>query len=71
MNNGRDRPKLVFAANVLRYSCGCALEWEFIGAFAHIPEYHVIPCYLHAEHREDMEKIAADDWEKIMDGVRK
>lgn len=65
------RPKLVFAANVQRYDCGCVLEWQLVGAFAHIPEYHIIPCFKHAEQREEMEAIAAEDWEKLMDGVTK
>lgn len=71
VTNVQDKPQLVFAANVLRYSCGCALEWQFIGIFAHIPEYHIIPCYKHAEQREEMEQVAAEDWEKLMNGVRK
>lgn len=70
-------PKLVFCANVLRYDCGCIAEWEYVGIFAHIPEYHIIPCYKHAkvidgiDGREIIEELANIDWERITSEVTK
>lgn len=60
------RPTLVFAANVQRYSCGCIAQWEYIGAFAYLREYHIIPCFDHTTRIKEMEKIAEQDWNTIM-----
>lgn len=66
-----EQPQLVFCANVLRFDCGCICEWQFVGTFAHIPEYHVIPCYKHTENREGIEQLAALYWEQVTSEVRK
>lgn len=64
-----DKPKVATAASVIRYECGCIAEYQYVGTFAHIPEFHIIPCYTHAEKRELVERWAEFDWEQITSNV--
>ena len=61
----KDKPELVFAANVQRYDCGCIIEWAFIGTFSDM--YNVTPCYKHASMKEEMQNLAESDWDMLMD----
>lgn len=63
--------KVELAANVLKFKCGCSAQWEMVGVFAHIPEWHIIPCYKHANNRQRIEEIAEGFWNQICDGVKK
>lgn len=57
-------------ANRIEYQCGCKAEYQLVGQFAHIPEWHIIPCYAHAQQREKIEDQVNIDWERITSEVR-
>lgn len=63
--------RVASACNRIMYECGCIAEWQMIGIFAHIPEWHIIPCFEHASVREEIESAAEEDWERITSEVRK
>lgn len=66
-----NRPTVSSAGNIIKYSCGCQCEYQLVGAFAHIPEFHIIPCYPHAGIRKQVEKWAEEDWERLTSEVIK
>lgn len=60
-----NRPNVASAGNIIKYTCGCLAEFQLVGTFAHIPEYHIIPCYEHTENRKQIEEWAEEDWERL------
>lgn len=62
--------KVVRCANVINYDCGCLCEYQLVGQFAHIPEWHIVPCFAHTKIREKIEVQANKDWEEITSGVK-
>lgn len=63
------KPEVSKAASMIHYDCGCIAEYQYIGAFAHIPEFHIIPCYTHTNDRQVVERWAEFDWEQITSNV--
>lgn len=49
-------------SKIVKFPCGCIAEYQFIGGYAHIPEWHVTPCHPHAENRPEVEQAAEAAW---------
>lgn len=57
-------------ANKIVYSCGCICEFQLVGLFAEMKEWHIITCFSHCNNVPIMERRADSDWERITSEVR-
>jgi len=59
--------KPVLVQRVVNYECGCQCIYHVLGQFSGVG-WNIIPCYTHAELREEVEQRAETDWRLITNG---